>query len=124
MMTLGMSEERYDVAGNNILYGKLFDKLVEDFLTREDAKKMMEATNLSVSTTVMTGVQVVIPAGTGTGTGTGNGQVTATYKGEFLTRSTGARLLEAKRKREKLTGTTETEGSLEAINTAAGGELG
>lgn len=131
-MLSSMSQEDYDISGNNILYGKLFPKLVEDFLTRKDAEKMMASSNLSVSTDVQVipgiGVQVAPANGTGAtstpGKGRGTGQVTASYKGTHPDRSVGTHTLEAKRKKEKLTGQTQTESSTTAISAAAGGEIG
>jgi hypothetical protein len=128
-----MSEEQYDMSSKQITYGKLIDLLVEDFLTREDAKKMMESSNLPVNTTLQVNPGIAISGAAGSfpvsgataspGTGSGTGQVSATYKGEHTTRSTGTRLMVAKRLREKMAGTAETEGALEAIDVAAGGEL-
>ena len=74
----------YEEAAIQITYCKLFPLILEDYLTREDAKKMMESTNLSVSTTVNTmlsGTAGPAPL-SGTGAGTGSGQVQAAYKGE------------------------------------------
>ena len=130
-MLSSMSEQDYEISGNNILYGKLFDKLVEDFLTREDAEYMMRADNLPVSTTlnVNPGQSLSVAAATfkgfteSPGTGTGDGRVNASYKGEYVRRSTGTHTLEAKRKREKLTGQTQTEATTGAIAAASGGEI-
>jgi hypothetical protein len=76
-----LDEAAYEVAQVQIGYCKLFPLIMEDFLTREDAKIMMGASNLSVSSIVNTAVQVVIPAGSGTGVGGFNTTVQATYKG-------------------------------------------
>lgn len=133
MMNLlsSMSEESYDIAGNNILYGKLIDRLVEDFLTREDAKEMMKSSNLLVSTSldVSAGIPTQVATGSGPatgattapGTGKGTGKVNASYKGAEKT--PGTLLMVGKRKAEKMTGQAQTEGVTGAISTAAGGEI-
>lgn len=125
MMTFGMSAELYDVAAVHIIYAKLLDKLVEDFLTRADAQKMMLASNLSVNTkvnTILSGAAGPVPV-TGTGTGVGNGQVVASYQGDYTQRSAGTYAMVAKRQAEKLAGTASTEGTLEAIDVVAGGGI-
>lgn len=131
MLTFGMSEEQYDISAKNITYGKLIEKLIEDFVTREDAKMMMKSSNLPVSTTVQTTVNTILSGvagpvpvtgtGTGLGNGSGSGQTSPIYTGDQP--SPGSNVIKAKRLREKMTGTVETEGALEAINVAAGGEL-
>jgi len=75
----------YDEVQVLIGYCKLFPHILEDFITREDAKEMMKASNLSVVTSVdtvvaasLTGVTSVV----GKGTGKGSGQVIVPYKGQ------------------------------------------
>lgn len=79
----------YDEAATQITYCKLFPLLIEDFVTRLDAKQMMLPSNLPFTSTVTVNpgqaVQVAVPAGTGSsvspGTGTGTGQVTPPFDG-------------------------------------------
>jgi hypothetical protein len=117
-----LNEEAYDKAAVRISYLKLFEHILEDFVTRQDSKQMMVPSNLPVQTTVQTivntAVQVVIPAGTGTGFGTGNGTGNGTaspiYTGDMP--SPGSQLLKSKLLAEK-------EGSGAAVS-ATLGELG
>jgi len=86
-----IDESLYEEVQVQITYCKLFPLFLEDFLTRNDAKKMMEPSNLPFTSAVTTnpgqGVQVAVPAGTGStvtpGTGTGTGQVSPIYNGAF-----------------------------------------
>jgi len=111
MMTFSpINEEQYDLAAGTIIYGKLFPKLLKDFITREDAKMMMKQSNLIVQTNV----QVAIPAGTGTGVGV----VNVIYSGDQP--SPGSKILEQRRKLEKELGTVQVEEPIEALKTVAG----
>jgi hypothetical protein len=90
MMTFSpIDDQSYDVAATQIAYCKMFPHMVEDFITREDAKEMMKMSNLPVTTEVQVNpgqaVSVVVPAGTGSttspGKGKGDGNVKANYDG-------------------------------------------
>jgi hypothetical protein len=121
-----LSDEQYDMAADLIVYGKLFPKILEDFITRKDAAMMMKSSNLPVNTNVTTlvntAVQVAVPAGTGTGVGkgTGNGTGTASpiYTGEFP--SPESQILKQKRILEKETGVSQTEALTSGIEQVAG----
>lgn len=128
MMVEGLDLEKYDDSAGVIIYGKLFPKLMKDFLTREDSKQMMESANLLVTTKVSTTVNTAITAtvgpvpvtgtGTGAGNGTGDGQVQAIYKGENA--GPKSQLLAQQRKLEKEAGKATTEGTVTAVETVAG----
>ena len=127
MMVLSpINEEQYDLAAGNIIYGKLFPKLLEDFVARADAKLMMKSSNLpvttNVSTLVNTVVSVVIPAGTGTGIGKGTGSGTGNTNPIYIadTPSPEAQLLKQRRLAEKKLGTAQTEGQISGIKAIAG----
>lgn len=123
-----INEEQYDLAAGTIIYGKLFPKILEDFLCREDAKMMMKASNLPVSTTVNTLVNTVLAGtagpvplsgtGVGKGTGAGTGQTSPAYDGGVP--SPGAKILEQRRRLEKELGVTLTEGLVSGIEKIAG----
>lgn len=123
----GLDEEQFDSAAGIITYGKLFPKILDDFVTREDLKMALKSSNLpvttNVSTLVNTAVQVVIPAGTGTGigkgTGSGQGQVSPIYLGDYA--SPGSQLLKQRREAEKQAGTTLVEGFTSGIEAVADG---
>lgn len=127
-MTFGMSEEQYDISATNITYGKLIEKLIEDFVTRKEMDFIMSSSNLPVNTNVQTlpvPVQVTPANGTGAttapATGTGTGQTAPVQTGGTVLPQ--AQITKAKRLREKLTGQTETAATTEAINVASGGNL-
>jgi hypothetical protein len=115
-----------DESDGVIIYGKLFSKILEDFITREDAKQMMQTSNLpvttSVDTLVNTAVQVVPASGTGTGigkgTGTGKGNTSPIYNGSQP--SAGSRLLEQRRKAEKERGYVEIKAQTAPIEQTSG----
>jgi hypothetical protein len=114
-----------DESDGVIIYGKLFPKILEDFITREDAKQMMQSSNLpvttSVDTLVETGVQIGPSGtgiGTGKGTGAGKGQTSPLYNGSQP--SAGSRLLEQRRKAEKERGYVEVEAQTAPIEQTAG----
>ena len=87
--------EVYEVAQKEIAYAKLFPYILEDFITRKDAIKMMTASNLPVNTAVNTSVNTfvsgtagsfpVVATGAGSGTGKGTGQTTPVYNGSAPT---------------------------------------
>lgn len=118
--------EKFDLVATKVTYYKLFEYMVEDFVTREDSKMMMKSSNLPVSTNVTsvvnTAVQVAGPAGTGTGvgkgTGTGTGRSTPIYNGGNM--SPGSVALKAKYKAAEEAGGETIEGLKSGIETAAG----
>ena len=122
-----LDDEQFDSAAGVITYGKLFPKILDDFVTREDLKMALKSANLPVSTNVSTlvntVVQVAIPAGTGTGVGPGNGtgtgQVSPIYVGDSP--SPGSQLLKQRREAEKKAGTTLVEGFTSGIEATANG---
>ena len=119
-----LNEEAYDVAATRITYLKLFQHILEDFITREDAKQILKSSNLPVSTTVQTTVNTVLagtagPApisgtGAGAGNGSGSGTTSPIYVGDIP--GPGSQALKAKLQAER-------EGSGAAI-TASLGALG
>lgn len=121
-----LDEDQYDASANKIIYGKLFENILADFVTREDMKMIMKAANLPVSTTVSTivntAVQVVVPAGTGTGVGAGNGsgtgQTSPIYVGD--TPSPGSQILKQRRLAEKDAGGVAIEGLTSGLEAVAG----
>jgi hypothetical protein len=126
MMVAGLDLEQYDTTGGTIIYGKLFPKLLKDFLTREDAKEMMKSSNLQVTTNVRVNpgqaVSAPPPSGAGSttspGTGSGSGQVRAIYKGEQAMPA--SKILEQRRKLEKELGTETIDTEISAIEEIAG----
>jgi len=90
-----LDEAAYDEVQVQIGYCKLFPLILEDFITRKDAARMMKANNLPFTSTVTTNPgQAVATAGSPTaqtgatvspGTGTGVGQVSPIYDGSFKT---------------------------------------
>lgn len=111
MMVSGMSSEDYEAAANPIVYGKLIDKLVEDFITRKDAEQMMLSSNLQVMT-VVSGVAGAIPV-----SGTGQGTVLASFTGS--TPCPAANIVKAKRKLEKDLGEEGAKGAIAALEAAS-----
>ena len=95
MVMSPIDDSLYEEAQVEIGYCKLFPKILEDFITRKDAEKMMEASNLPFTSTVTTNPgQAVATTGTAAaqtgvtaapGTGTGLGQVSPIYNGSFKT---------------------------------------
>lgn len=98
----GLNDEVYEEQGIKILYYKLFPLLIEDFLTRSDAKEIMKSSNLI--TTVNPGIPVATAgsptAQTGATTAIGKAEVRAIYKGEFPLANTkkDEKIYEAKRR--------------------------
>ena len=86
-----INEEVYDVSATQVTYCKIFPHMLEDFITRHDAKKMMDPKNLPFNSDVVTNagqaVSVAVPAGTGStvspGKGKGSGRVTPVYDGTY-----------------------------------------
>lgn len=86
-----IDDSAYDEAATQITYCKLFPLMIEDFISRLDAKQMMLPSNLPFRSAVTVNpgqaVQVIVPAGTGSsispGTGTGTGQVTPPFDGSM-----------------------------------------
>jgi hypothetical protein len=88
-----IDESLYEEAQVQIGYCKLFPHMVKDFITRKDAAKMMEPSNLPFTSTVTVGPgQVVATTGTSAaqagstttpGSGKGIGQVSPIYNGSF-----------------------------------------
>jgi hypothetical protein len=121
-----INEEVYDKAATFIAYAKIFPHLLKDFITREDAKKMMDSQNLPVTTEVTVNpgqaVQVAVPAGTGSTTspakGTGQGRSLPIYNGSFA--SAGSKILEKKVKAKKELGGASIEGLTEGVSSATG----
>ena len=126
MVVSGIDEEQYETFAGITIYGKLFEKILEDFVTRADLKMALQSSNLpvttNVSTLVNTAVQVAIPAGTGTGigkgTGSGQGTCSPVYTGQ--TPSPESELLKQRRLLEKEMGTTAIEGLTSGLETTAG----
>lgn len=92
MMVLSQIDDSlYEEVQVQIGYCKLFPLIVKDFVTRLDASKMMESSNLPFTSKVITNpgqaVQVAVPAGTGStasaGTGSGAGTVKPIYDGSY-----------------------------------------
>jgi len=89
MVMSPINEEAYDKAATQIVYCKLYPLLLEDFVSRLDAKQMMLPNNLPFTSQVVItpgqAVQVVVPAGTGStvspGKGDGFGTVKPIYDG-------------------------------------------
>lgn len=102
--------DAYDTYQVEIGYYKLFPLIMEDFVTRKDAKQMMLPSNLPVNTTVnvMPG-QAVTTAGGPTaqsgstispGSGTGSGTAQPAYDGSFPHAETQLLKQEIKAKKE------------------------
>lgn len=89
MVMSPIDESAYDEAATQITYCKLFPLIIEDFVTRMDAKQMMMPSNLPFKSDVVVipgqVVQVVPSSGTGAtsapGKGTGAGTVKPIYNG-------------------------------------------
>lgn len=124
-----LDDEQFDSASGIITYGKLFPKILDDFITREDLKMALKSSNLPVSTnvstianTVVTGVAGAIPVtgtGVGPGSGSGTGQVSPIYVGDQP--SPASQLLKQRREAEKRAGSTSVEGLTSGIETIANG---
>ena len=116
-----LDEEQYEDIARKMTYWKVFEYILEDFVSREDSKVMMKPANLPVSTTVATTVNTAVtialpsPAGTGIGAGTGSGNGTAqpVYVGDSET--PGSVVLKAKHKAELEAGGATVEGFTAAI---------
>jgi hypothetical protein len=88
-----IDEAAFDKAQVQIGYCKLFKHILEDFITRKDAAKMMTASNLPFTSTVKTSPgQAVTTTGSAAaqagftsapGEGSGIGQVTPVYDGSY-----------------------------------------
>jgi hypothetical protein len=94
MMTFSpLDEEQYEDIATQMTYWKIFEYILEDFVSREDAKKMMESSNLPVTTDVLVNAGQAVsappPSGAGTttspGTGDGSGNVRPIYDGDTAT---------------------------------------
>ena len=125
MVMSGLDESAYESFADVTIYGKLFPKILEDFVARADLKMALKNTNLpvttNVSTIVNTAVQVAVPAGTGTGvgkgSGSGQGQVAPIYVGDIP--SPEAKLLEQRRRAEKEAGVAGIEGLTSGVESVA-----
>jgi hypothetical protein len=119
-----INEEIYDKTATFITYAKIFPHLLEDFITREDAKEMMAPQNLPVTTDVTVNpgqaVQVAVPAGTGStvspAKGIGQGRSLPIYKGAYA--SVGSKILEKKIKTKKELGGVAVTGLTEGVASA------
>ena len=115
-----LDEEEYDSIARKMTYWKIFEYILEDFVSRKDAKEMMKSSNLPVSTTVSTTVNTVVavspPTGTGTGVGAGNGSGSGNtqpiYVGETAT--PGSVSLKEQHERELESGGVQIEGLVAA----------
>lgn len=95
MILTPLDDQIYEVAQKEIGYAKLFPYILEDFISRKDAKEMMNSSNLPVSTMVSTQVNTILAGaagpypllgtGIGSGNGSGNGQALPIYNGSFPT---------------------------------------
>lgn len=116
-----LDEDAYESSAQVIIYGKLIDKIMEDFISREDMKEIMKSSNLPVSTrvnTAVTGTLTPPTAVAGTGIGAGTGNVSPIYIGSFA--SPGSQLVKQKRIAEKEAGGAAVEGITSGIETVAG----
>lgn len=96
MMILNeLDQEAYNRSATIITYCKLFPLIIQDFVTRIDAKKMMDPKNLPLTTDVVvnpgqgvTGTLTLPAAVAGStvtpGKGKGTGRVIPPYKGDYL----------------------------------------
>lgn len=110
MVIDSIDQEAYETFQVEIGYYKLFPLIMEDFVTRKDAKQMMLPSNLVVNTqlNVMPGQAVATAGGptaqTGStvspGQGTGTGTVQPTYDGSFPHGETQALKVQIKAKKE------------------------
>lgn len=118
--------EQYDLVATKITYYKLFPYMMNDFITREDAKMILKSSNLpvstNVSTVVNTAVQVALPAGTGTGAGAGNGSGTGRTSPIYVgsNPSPGSQALKARYKAAEEAGGETIEGLTSSIENVAG----
>ena len=115
-----MSEETYDLAAIFITYAKIFPHIMDDFITRDDAKVMMGKSNLPV--TVNAGQAVATTgspaAQTGSTVSPGSGLAQPVYDGSFP--SPGTKILEQRIKVEKEAGGATVTGLTEGVAKATG----
>ena len=89
MVVVPMDQVMYEEFMMEVSYAKLLPFIMEDFISRADAKQMMSVSNLLVSTNVSNtptacSVAAVTFVGvTAPGVGTGTGKVTAVYTGDI-----------------------------------------
>ena len=91
MVIVPMDQVMYEEFMMEVSYAKLLPFIMEDFISRADAKQMMNSSNLAVKTTVAVNPgQIVATTGTpvaqsgsttSPGKGDGIGKVTAAYTG-------------------------------------------
>lgn len=119
MQFSSLDEDKYETLAKRMTYLKIFKFILEDFVSREDAKIMMKPTNLPVTTTVKTIVNtaVTVPTGAGTGTGAGNGSGSGTAQPSYVgdTKTPGSVTLEQQHKTELESGGASVEGFTSGI---------
>jgi hypothetical protein len=125
MMTFSpINDQVYDTSATQITYCKLFPLMLEDFVTRIDAKQMMDVGNLPVTTSVVVkpgqAVQVAYPAGTGSTVSPASVDCTGNTKPIYngSTKLPGDEALAKQKQAIKNAGGQATQG---VLNTALGG---
>ena len=116
-----INEEIYDEAASFITYAKIFSHILNDFITREDAKQMMGQSNLPV--TVNAGQAVATTgspaAQTGSTVSPGSGLAKPIYNGSVP--SPGSEVLKQLVKAKKEAGGLAVTGLTETVSAATGG---
>lgn len=108
---------QYSLSADKIAYCKMVRFLIQDFVTREDARAMMNSGNLNVSTLVNTAVQIG-PSGTGSGAGKGTGTVSPVYDGSAP--SPGTNKIVQQRKQDQVFSEGTIEGQVEPLSQIVG----
>lgn len=115
-----INEEIYDTAATFIAYAKIFPHIMDDFITRDDAKEMMAKSNIPI--TVNAGQAVATAGGpaaqTGTTVSSGSGLAQPIYDGSIP--SPGTKILEQAIKARKEAGGAAVTGLTSAVSTATG----
>lgn len=103
--------DAFDKVAIKVAYCKMFNHIVQDFVTRQDLSFALKASNLIVNTAV----QVAVPAGTGTGTGV----VSAIYDGSVQAPTTAQLII--RRKADLEAGGAAIDASVEVLSKVVGG---
>jgi len=113
-----LDEEKYDAIARKMTYWKIFELILEDFVSREDAKVMMKQSNLPVTVNAGQAVSAPPPSGAGTTTSPGTGRTQPVYTGDK--ESPGSVALKERHKRDLDSGGLQVEGFTAEIKTVGG----